>query len=176
MNIIENKYYSLKEISPLVNLKYRQLKTRITIISKKYENRKDLIYKKCNRWFIHFSILKEFKRQRNPIDYKLFITIASKNQFDIDYWKYFINQRLNKTLKKIDASTRVKYVIERHKSGIYHLHFMTNFAKETTLRKLLREDYITDITNDMNINIKDVNDVKTLHKYFRKQNRPVLLK
>ncbi len=176
MTNLEKNYYNLKELSPIVNLKYRALKERIKKISSKYENKKDLLYKKGNKWFIHCSIVKDFKRQRKPIDYKWFVTITSRNQFEMEYWKYIINHHLNKLLKKIDATTRIKYVIEPHISGKLHLHYMTNFRNKRTLRTIMKQDYLTDLTNDMNILIENVYYVKGLHEYFRKQNRPVLLK
>ena len=175
MNNLEKKYYNLKELVPIVNLQYRQLQQRIKIVNKKYENEKELLYKKSNEWYIHTSLVKEFNRKRKPIDYKLFITIASKNQFGLDYWKFYI-KKLNKSLKKIDASTRVKYVIEPNKKDNFHLHFITSFSKLKIIKNLIKKDDITNSTNDMNTKIKYVYDTKGLHKYFRKQNKPVLLK
>lgn len=173
MNNLEKEFYNLKELSPLVNIKYRQLQEKIKIISKKYPE--NLIYKKLNKWYIHYSIVKYFRRERNLIDYKLFITIASKNHFELEYWKFFIYQ-LNKTLKKIDASARIKYVIEKTNSNIYHLHFMTSFSNLKALKSIIKNDDITNNSNDMNTKIVNVFEVNGLHKYFRKQNKPVLLK
>lgn len=67
----------------------------------------------------------------------------------MDYWKCFI-LLFNKTLKKVDASTRLKYVIERTERDIPHLHFITTFEKVKVLRRLLNENYITTNENDMN--------------------------
>ena len=175
MNNLTKSHYNLKELSPIVNLKYRQLQERIKVVSKRYEGRKELISKKSNIWYIHTSIIKDFKRKRNPIEYKLFITIASKNQFDKDYWKFFVI-KLNKSLKNIDASTRVKYVIEQTKRDVFHLHILTSFGKIKTLKNLIKRDDITNSTNDMNTNIKYIYNQNRLHQYFRKQNKPVLLK
>jgi len=172
---LENKYYTLKELIPIVNLKYRQLQERILIVSEKYKGKNELIYKNNNKWFIHSSLINEFTRIRKPIDYKLFITIASKNKFDLEYWKYYIS-RLNKTLKKIDITTRIKYVIEKTKNNIYHIHFITSFNKVNALMSIIKKDDITDYTNDMNTKIQEIYKVKGLHEYFRKQNKPVLLK
>ena len=116
MKIYEKDYYNLKELIPIVNLKYRQLKERIKTISEKYISNKELIYKKSNMWHIHNSIIKEFERKRCPINYKYFVTISSKNRFDIDYWKYCVNKNLYKKLKGLDINTRVKYVIESNVS------------------------------------------------------------
>lgn len=175
MNKLENKYYTLKELSPIVNLKYRQLQERILLVNEKYKGKNELIYKNNNKWFIHSSLISEFTRIRKPIDYKLFITIASKNNFDLEYWKYYIS-RLNKTLKKIDTSTRIKYVIEKTKNNIYHIHFITSFNKVKTLMNLIKKDDFSNNSNDMNTNIQNIYEVKGLHEYFRKQNKPVLLK
>lgn len=175
MNNLEKKFYNLSELVPLVNLKYRQLQKIVKNISEKYKDRKELIYKESNRWYISYSIIKEFKRRRNLIDYKLFITIASKNQFEIDYWRYIVIQ-LNKQLHRIDSKTRIKYVIEKNSSNIYHLHFITNFGKIRKLSRLIKLNYITNDSNDMNVKILHIYQVKGIHKYFRKQNKPVLLK
>ena len=42
--------------------------------------------------------------------------------------------------------------------------------------RIIKKDDITDYTNDMNTNIQEIYKVKGLHEYFRKQNKPVLLK
>lgn len=175
MNNLEKKFYCLKELTTIVNLSYRQLKERLKVVSKRYEDRTELIFKKSNRWYIHYSLIKEFARKRKPIDYKLFITIASKNGFELEYWKFFIIQ-LNKSLKKLDASTRIKYVIEPTRKDIYHLHFITSFGKLKKLKSIIKQDDITNSSNDINTKIKYVYNVKGLHSYFRKQNKPILLK
>ena len=174
MNNLVKIFYTLKELSPLVNIKYRQLQERIKIVKIKYEDRSDLIFKKSNIWCIHHSLIKEFARKRKPIDYQLFVTIASSNNFDRGYWKYIIF-RLNQKIKDIDTSTRTKYVIEL-KDNFYHLHFMTTFCKFKQLRSLIKNDFFTNNSNDMNTYIQYVTKVKGLHKYFRKQYKPVLLK
>ena len=68
--MIENEYYSLKELMTIVNLKYRQIQKRLKVILEKYENVKDKLIKISNRWHIHKSLLDEFKRKRNQIEYK----------------------------------------------------------------------------------------------------------
>ncbi len=175
MKELNKDFYCLKELSPIVNLKYRQLSKKMILIRKKYQNMTDLLYKKSNRWYIHNSLINEFTRERTPIKYKLFITIASKNKFDYDYWKYYINQ-LYKKLKIIDPSTRIKYVIEPTKKSINHLHFMTTFDKQEKLENIIEEDDLSNKSNDMNTAIENIYYLKKLHKYFRKQNKPVLLK
>jgi len=167
------EYYSLTDLSPIVNLKYRQLQKRIKLVIKKHNN--DVIYKVSNKWYIHKSIIYEFKRIRNPIEYSLYVTIASRNKFDVEYWRVFINL-FYKELKHIDNKTRLKYVIESTEREIPHLHFLTTYANAKELRKKLEEHYVTTNENGMNKKVKSVWDVKGLHKYFRKQNKPVLLK
>lgn len=174
MNNLVKIFYTLKELSPIVNMKYRQLQERIKIVKTKYKDRCDLLYKKSNIWFIHQSLIKEFARKRKPIDYKLFVTIASSNHFDMGYWKYIIF-RLNERMKNIDTSTRTKYVIEL-KNNFYHLHFITTFGKYKQLQSMIKKDFFTNNSNDMNSLIKYVTKVNGLHEYFRKQYKPVLLK
>jgi hypothetical protein len=177
MIVLEKEYFCLKELFSLelVDLKYRQLQNRIKVISKKYEDRKDLIYKKSNRWYIHNSIIiKEFKKKKK-IDYKLYGTISSSNKFEINYWKYCIFE-LNKKLKKVEPLSRLKYVIETNRRNIYHLHFITSFNSINKLKQIIREDYYFDKTNDMNILIKYIWEVEGLEEYFKKENKPVLLK
>lgn len=176
MNNLEKKYYNLRELTPIVNLKYRQLQEKIKLVSVKYKDRNDLIYKKSNVWYIHNSIIKkEFKRIRKPIDYKLFITIASANNFELDYWKYFI-YKLNQTLKKLDSNARIKYVVEKTFRNINHLHFITSFGKLKQLKRIIKRDDLTNSSNDMNTKIKYITDIDGLHDYFKKQNKPILLK
>lgn len=175
MNNLTKKYFHLKELCPVVNMKYRQLQTKIKIVSEEYKDRKDLLYKEHNKWYIHHSIIKDFKRSRKPINYILYATIASKNQFDAAYWKFIIF-RLNKTLKRLDRTNRIKYVIETTKNNTHHIHFITSFDKLKVLKKIIKEDDLTNNTNDMNTKIKYVWEVKGLHNYFKKQNKPVLLR
>ena len=173
MNNINKKYYTLKELVPIVNIKYRQLLVRVKLVSKKYANDKKLINKKFNKWNIHFSLIEnEFQRRRKkPINYILFATINSGNNFDKHYWEFIAND-IDRRLKELDKKSRIKYVIE-YKDGTYHLHFITSFGKLKQLKKLIQNHYLA---NNMNSLIKYVYDAKGLHKYFRKQYQPVLLK
>ena len=175
MKYIENKYYNLKQLKPIVNLNYRELLKRVKVVSNKYNNQKHLIYKKSNEWNIHSSLIElEFSRKRRKIEYKLFTTINSKNSFDKEYWQFIIHRLYNK-LKCIDNSVRVRYVIEL-KDKSYHLHFKTTFDNSNILRNTIKNDELTDKTNDMNIYTISVYYLKGLYKYFRKQYKPILLK
>jgi len=171
------EYYQLKELSQISTsiLKYRQLQKRIKTISEKYVNRKELLYKKSNRWYIHNSIVTEFVKSKNLINYKLFITISSKNRYDFDCWKRIMYD-LNKEIKKIDASTRVKFVIETTKLGILHLHFITTFDKINKLKKIISMNEMTNKSNEMDTYIEKIDNLKQLHKYLHKENRPILIK
>ncbi len=171
----KKEYYTLSELSPIVDLKFRQLCKRVKNVYEKYKDKQNLIYKQSNRWFIHHKLISEFKRKRNPIDYKLYVTIASKNDFEVKYWKTFISM-FYRELKIVDNSTRLKYVIENTKRDIPHLHFITTYEDIKDLRKKLNEHYITAYENDMDKKVKYVWEVKGLHEYFRKQNKPVLYK
>ena len=172
--MIKKDYYSLKEIEKLTQLKYRQLQNRILTIKEKYKNNVEKIYKLKNRWYIHNSIVNEFERKKISINYKQFITISSKNDYEIDYWRVVIKDIYNQIYNNLDKYNRLKYVIELNENGLYHLHFLTTFNDKKLLNKLIRENiYIKD--NDMNILIENVYDVEGLHRYFRKQNKPTLI-
>lgn len=171
MNKEKKEFYTLKELKSFTELHYRALQNRIKVVSNNYHNRTELIYKYNNKWFIHNSLITEFQKEKFPIDYKLFITIASGDKLDKAHWKYILFN-INKNLKQINASTRTKYVIELTKNNIYHLHFITTYCSKAILNKLLKDDILT---NSMNINIKEITDIENLHKYLRKENKPILL-
>ena len=79
----EKIYYNLKELIPVVNLRYRQLKSRVKLIHEKYKDvNEKMIYKKSNKWYIHKSIIQDFNRRRIPIYFKLFI-------INIYFWNTF---------------------------------------------------------------------------------------
>lgn len=170
----EKEFYGLKELTTISKLHYRQLQERVKMVSKKYEGRIELIYKKSNRWYIHKSIIKEFNNKKF-IDYKLFVTISSKNSYDINCWKKIMND-LNNELKKIDDTTRIKYVIENNKSGILHLHFITTFNQIKKLKKVISTNYMTGITNQMNSKIVEIYNLKELQEYLSKQSRQVVIR
>jgi len=170
----EKEFYGLKELTTITELHYRQLQERVKIVSKKYEGRIELIYKKSNKWYIHKSIIKEFNNKKH-IDYKLFITISSKNSYDINCWKKIMND-LNNELKKIDGSIRIKYVIESNKGGTLHLHFITTFNQMRKLKKVISTNYMTSITNQMNTKIIEIYDIKELQKYLSKQSKPFVIR
>ena len=106
--MIENEYYSLKELMTIVNLKYRQIQKRLKVIIEKYGSVKEKLIKISNRWYIHKSLLNEFKRKRNQIEYKLFITITLDYRTIQFYWRHIISL-INRRLLKIDKKIRVKY-------------------------------------------------------------------
>jgi len=175
MNNYEKEYYNLNEISSIVNLTYRHLHNRFKKVQEKYKNNKELIFKKSNRWNINKSIVNELKRKRNPIEYKLFTTIGSEFDFEYEYWKIVIKKLNDEIINKLDKYVRIKYVIETTERGLYHLHFMITFNDEVKLNELINNNiYIND--NGMNILTKFVWEVDGLHRYFRKENRPVLFK
>ena len=168
------EFYGLKELTTITKLHYRQLQERVKIVSKKYEGRIELIYKKSNKWYIHKSIVSEFDNKRF-IDYKLFITIASKNSYDLNCWKKIMND-LNNELKKIDASTRIKYVIENNKSGVLHLHFITSFKDTKKLQKVISTNYMTSFSNQMNSKIIPITNLTNLNEYLKKQSKQVIIR
>lgn len=177
MSNLEERYYNLKELTQIDNLKYlayRQLIKRVKIVSIKYQGNKELIYKKSNQWYIHSSIKEEFMKVKKPIEFQLFITIASKNQLPLSYWKIIVFQ-LKKELKKIDTSMRIKYVVETTSNNINHLHFITSFPGLKKMMRIIKDNPLTN-SDEMNTKIIKITDLDNLHKYLRKQNIPVLLK
>ncbi|MBP6871940.1 MAG: hypothetical protein KBC43_08035 [Bacteroidales bacterium] len=172
---LEKEYFSLKEVSVFSDLKYRQLVVRVKSVKDKLGS-SELIYKKSNRWYIHHSLIDQyFQRRRKPIGYKLFGTINCKYPYDIDYWKHIV-QHLVKILRGIDSTVRIKYVLERTKRNIIHFHFLTTFDDMKKLKRIIKGDILMGPGNGMNAKIKWIYEVKGLHKYFRKQNKPVLLR
>jgi len=168
-------YYSLKEIEKLTDLKYRQLQNRILTIQEKYKNNVEKIYKLKNRWYIHYSIIKEFEKKKISINYKQFISISSRNKLDYDYW-YIIIKDIDKDIyNNLDKYNRTRFVIEKNKNGFNHLHFLTTFNDKKLLNNIIKKNRYID-NNDMNILIENVYDVNGLYKYFRKENKPVLIK
>lgn len=168
-------YYTLKQLSPIVELTYNHLKLRVKDIIKKYADDKALITKKSNIWYIHQSIINEFEPIRKPIKYKYFITIASRNKLELKYWKFCISD-LNIKLKQIEPTTRTKYVVETTRNNTYHIHIITSFSNYEILNKMLNNNQINNFFAYMNIDIQKIYLVSGLHRYFRKQNKPVLLK
>ncbi len=173
---LSKDFYNLKELELIVDIKYRQLLDRVKKVHKEFMNEEiELIFKRKNIWYIHKKLVCHFEKKRKPIEYSLFITISSKNQFEKSYWIYIINQ-FNKELKKLNKGNRIKYVIETNKNDINHLHFITNYDKLRNLKRILSDNILTNKSNDMNINIKYVYEIEGLNTYFKKQNQPVLLK
>lgn len=169
----ENDYYQLTELISITNLQYRQLQKRLKIVINQYQEEKDKLFKKSNRWYIHKSIVKEFKRIRKPINYKLFITITTQNSTNTDYWRYIVSE-INKRLRTLNNQYRIKYVIEC-KNQRFHLHFITDCSNRKELRKIFKNIIGLTYLNKVNIDFSEIYDIKKLQEYFKKQNKPVLL-
>ena len=170
----KKEYYSLVELVNIVGLKYRQLQDRILKIYSKYQNNSDLLFKQKNRWFIHNTLLPEFQRIRKPLNYKIFATINSKNSFEKLYWEYVAKQ-LYKRIRRIDKKAMFLYVIEKTRGDVNHLHFITTYPNKVEIRSLIKQFYLTDCTNDMNVMVKDIFYEEGIFEYLSKQNDPVLL-
>ncbi len=175
--MITNEFYTLKELLLKVKkkpaLKYRQIQKRLKIVLKQYENQPDKLFKKSNRWYIHFSLLNEFERDRTSIDYKLFITIAAQNKTDESYWRIIIRQ-INKNLLRINNSYRIKYVIENTNNYRHHLHFITDFTDVKAMKEIFKSIPELTYLNKINVDFTLVYDIEPLQEYFKKQNKPVL--
>jgi len=173
---LEKDYFSLKELLVFSGLKYRQLVVRVKSVKNKLGVNSQFIYKKSNQWYIHHSLIDQyFQRRRKPIGYKLYGTINCKYAYDIDYWKHIVHH-LVKILRGIDSKVRIKYVLEKTKRNIIHLHFITTFDEMEVLKRIIKGDILMGPGNGMNTFIQGIYAVKGLHKYFRKQNKPVLLR
>lgn len=170
----QNKYILIKDLIIRTDLKAQQIYNRIKIVQQN-KNYSSLIYKKGNKWLIHESIIDKFKRQKFPIKYELFTTIASKNKFPKSYWEIIIHHLNDDIINNLDESVRIKYVVETDKMGFNHLHFATTFNSKPLLGKLIKNNIIIK-GNNMNILTKPIYDIVGIHKYLRKQNQPVLLK
>lgn len=170
-----SEYYSLIQLTGITELSYRQLQKKVIKVNEKYRDRTDLIRKEKNKWNISKSIIFEFFRIRKPIEYKLFTTIASRNNFDQDYWRFIVSQ-IRKIIISQDNKSRIKYVIEKNRQGIRHLHLMTTFSSVNKLKTLLKACILLDESNDMNIRVEHIYDINGLHKYFNKSSKPILFK
>ena len=101
--------------------------------------------------------------------------MSSAYAFDQDYWKFII-KKLYEKIKSINPKARVKYVIEQNKSKVNHLHFITSFQSKTELQKIIDDNYLTNSINGVNVKIIPVWEAKGIHKYFKKTDKPILLK
>jgi len=172
---MNKNYYTLKEIESITGLKYRQLQNRILTVKEEYKNKPSLISKINGKWNISEKLLSEFERKRNPINYKLFTTISSKNNYEYEYWYIVINNVNKEIITNLDKYNRTKFVIEENKKGVYHLHFSTTFNDKKLLLNLINNNiYIID--NDMNILVKSVYNVEGLDEYFNKEKKPTLIR
>ena len=172
---LENDYYSLKQLIPIVNLSYTQLKRRIKSIKEKFQEEK-LIFKKSNRYFIHKSIIDEFKRNRNPIDYKLFISISPEGYYDTKFLRKFVND-IYTSVNEDSPLERFRWVWETKSSGRIHIHILTTYNYQFRIRKLIN-NHPLGITK-LNIHFKKIKDdihLKNELIYIRKENKSELLK
>ena len=169
------EFYNLKELTPIVNLQYKQLKNRVQEINKKYDDSK-LIFKKQNKWFIHKTIIKEFSRKRKLIDFNFFITISPEGFYPFSYLLKLV-KHINKLIRKESPLERLKFVFER-KGKRNHIHILTTFNKKQRIRQIINEHIISETT--LNIHYERLYTryrIDYLEKtYMKKENKPILLR
>lgn len=177
MNLIkiDKEYYNLKELIEIVNLKYTQLKKRVKFVLEKY-NGSNLIYKKSNKYFIHKSLIKEFRRKRKQISYKLFLTISPEGYYTRNFLRKFVMDIYNQ-IKRYNPLERLKWVYESNKNGLPHLHILTTFSKQIQIRKFIKNNPL----GYTNLNLKFVKILDDIHlqnelNYMKKENNPELFK
>ena len=169
------EYYTLKELIPLVNLQYTQLKIRIRTIKTKYKG-SELLYKKSNRFFIHKSIIHEFRRKRKPIKYKSFITITPEGDYSRKFLRGFVRYIYGQ-MKEESPLERMKWVEETTRRGLLHIHILTTFNRQSQIRSYIRKHPLGHTNLNMNfVRITDDIHLRNAHKYMRKQNKPELFK
>ena len=173
----EQMYYNLRELIPITNLKYRQLKTRVKDVYEKFsDDKNELIYKKSNRWFIHKSILNEFDRKRKHIDFKLFITINPEGNYPSSELKSLVRHIKDNIIRE-SPSERIKYVLEHDNREYLHLHIMTTFDNQKKIRKYIRSHILSE--TQLNIHMKKLffqEQVREKTEYMSKENKPVLIR
>ena len=58
----------------------------------------------------------------------------------------------------------------------YIMMGMAAYGHSDSAKSMIDKDFISTSTNDMNRKVIDVYEIKGLHKYFRKQNKPILMR
>jgi len=132
----KDKYYQLNQLMDITGLSLRMLKYRMLKVKDKYKDFKELLCRKSNKWQIHHSIINEFMPIRkkattsNSIEWVCFVTWNTIENYDMD-----CHVELLKLIKeKLPLGTRIKYVIEKDKRDVNHVHFLTDASINETIR------------------------------------------
>lgn len=179
--INEKEYYNLKELLSVTELKYRQLLNRVKEVYEKHGSNKELIYRKSNIWFIHHTLVSEFKRKRKLILYKFWLVISPSpdNNYNMPAW-YNTAKRLHNKFKAQYPSAVTRYTIEQRQDFVNHLNFLTTLTNINKIRSIVRHDIVTnDSENKMNLHVKPIYNIEsqqTIIKYIEKDMRSVILR
>lgn len=170
MKLKKEKYYTLKEILSLVDLKERALKYRMLRVKNKYKNNNKLLYKKGRNWNIHESIVFEFDRKKkSKIDddfhKQSFVSVSPDGNYSIESMVEVINETY-RLLKHLREGLKIRYYIEQGLSAdTYHLHFIVNLSSSYgSVIKRASEHFIA-----ANIDIRPVFLERNLIMYLEKE-------
>jgi hypothetical protein len=162
-----DKFYKLKDLENMVELKPRSLKLRMLVVKKKYKTKPTKLYKKGNRWYIHESIVYEFDRKRNNLnekEYKSFVSISFDGSRSVDCINE-ITQQVFVKLQSYFDEVIINYTIEHNRSQILHLHFITNITTNQNNKKILHKLFnMYDVIFDM----KYITNFRNLENYLSK--------
>lgn len=168
----KKEYYSMAEVTRMVDLKSRMVKYRMVKVREKYMDNPKLLFKGNKEWQIHESIIFEFDRQRlsekeKANVYRTFATVSPWGNYDAECLVEVakdIHQELSKTLPNI----HLYYFIERGLLGeIFHLHFVTNLPKTY-------KEAIERVSNNYlvaNVDVRPITQQRELLEYLHKEVR-----
>lgn len=169
---INNKdYYNLKELKQFVDLKDRQLKTRVKQVAIKYKDRPDLIKRGSKSWRINKKIIFEFDRRRltkSERDLKMstLVTINPDGNYDVEYNLELLMKLVSDISVVSPVDLKIEYFIEQGEwGGKYHIHFVTNLKK--SFSKLIKR-YANYYTNS-DVDVRCIYEQWQLYDYLQKE-------
>jgi hypothetical protein len=168
-------FYTLKQIENyhFTNLKYRMIKNRFKeLISTGGITKGNLVFKKGNRWQIHYSLLDKFQAKRkhkshSKVEYQSELTINFDSNYDLHFYHYIGSQ----VLKGLDPNQSA-YCIEASdiKKNTYHIHFATTASYPDIYAVLYKiEEYLDlNIVKNKNTHIATICNKALYHNYMNK--------
>jgi hypothetical protein len=168
---VKDKYYQLNQLMSITGLSQRMLKYRMLKVKDKYKDFKELLFRKSNKWQIHHSIINEFMPLRkkvislsNSTDWICFVTWNTIENYQIDY-----HVQLLKLIKeKLPLGTKIKYVIEKDKRGVNHVHFLTNATINETIKCVNQVLYQFFNWYEIMTKVTEINDLDSVQNYLAK--------
>lgn len=137
-----NEYSKLNDIPYLTGLSIRMAKYKMKKVKEKYKNKPDLLFKKNNRWYIHYTILHEFGRERKSKkkaenayqkDWKIFGNYSIKDKYSVGY-----HQEIMNTIKAHFKDDDFYIVVGENKRKINHVHFLTTSNNLDRLNTIMK--------------------------------------